>query len=38
MPIAKSEMVDHLEQMKGSHASAKQVADNGDFDRLQQME
>ena len=38
MPIAKSEMVDHLEQMKGTYATAKQAGDNGDFNRLQQME
>ena len=31
-------MVDHLEQMKGSHATAKKAVDSGDFVRLQQME
>ena len=31
-------MIDHLEQMKGSEAVAKEAAENGDFERLQKME
>ena len=38
MPVAKAEMIEHLEQMKGSEAMAKEAAENGDFDRLQKME
>jgi hypothetical protein len=34
MPIAKAEMMEHLESMQGSSASAKQAASEGDFDRL----
>ena len=38
MPIAKAEMMEHLESMQGSSASAKQAASEGDFDRLQKMQ
>jgi len=31
-------MMDHLEEMKGTEASAKEAAQNGDFDKLQKME
>ena len=38
MPVAKAEMIDHLEQMKGTEATAKEAAESGDFERLQKME
>ena len=37
-PIAKSEMEDHLEEMKGSEQIARQAAEEGDFDKLKLMQ
>ena len=34
LPVAKAEMIDHLEQMKGTEATAKEAAESGDFERL----
>ena len=38
LPIAKSEMMDHLAQMKGSSEQAQAAAVEGDFEALQKMQ
>ena len=38
LPVAKAEMVDHLAQMKGTDASARNAAQEGDFEALKQMQ
>ena len=34
LPIPKTEMVEHLEQMKGTIDSAKRAAEEGDYEAL----
>lgn len=36
-PVAKNEMEDHLEEMKGSEELARISANNGDFEKLKNM-
>ena len=38
LPIAKAEMMDHLQQMQGSSSAAKTAASEGDFDKLLKMQ